>query len=164
MVGVVGMSRNRKKHCIFIVICIAVICVMTFVGSVQYFPQRFEPVYYFNSGYLSEQILTSSTAAIPLPDYLCHEGQFVFSNQTAYDICVFGSQGGFRVIEQGEYILNERPTVFFVIEPYEELAQGSTGVLKIQEVGKGFCSQYLFEQSGDCITSEYQLTVEKCNG
>lgn len=158
------MSRGRKKHRIFIVVYIAVICMIAFWGSVQYFPQRLEPIYYFDSGYLSEQMLTSSTTAIPLPDYLCHEGQFVFSNQTPYDICVFGSQGGFQVVEQGEYILKERPTVFFVIEPRKEITQGPTGVLKIQEVGNLVCSQYLFEQTEDGIASEYQLTMEKSNG
>lgn len=153
------MSRERNKYLITIM-CVAVIGAIIFVGRIHYFPQNLSSVYYFDSGYLSEQILTSSTTAIQLPNYLCHDGQFVFSNQTSYDICVFGSQDGFHIIEQGEYILNERPTVFFVIETNKEIKQGESGVLKIQEVGKQICSRYLFEQSGECVTSKYQLTAD----
>lgn len=124
---VFGMyGKQRVAEAAIIIALVALVC-RTEV------PHDLQSEYIFDGGFEFQGEIVRSTEAIFFPDCARREGSFRLINSTGYNICVATQQYGFCVLEQGEYSLDAKPLVFFVIRPESGKEKEYSGEFIIRE-------------------------------
>lgn len=81
------------------------------------FLYKLKTEYKFESGITLEDKTYISTHPVFFPERIREQGKYVIKNTTGYQICVAMPEDGFLFIEQGEYRIEGKPLVFFVVQP-----------------------------------------------